>query len=261
MRFKDKTVLVTGGGTGMGRAAALRLAREGANVIVAGRRARELNEVVATIVAQGGKAIAVPTDVSDGEQVRALVAKAVATFGSLHMAWNNAGALGSFQMLHETSLAEFDAIVATNLRGVFLCMQYEIAAMLRLAIKGAIVNTSSWTAHGAMPGTAAYAATKAGLEALTRSTALELGKQGIRINNVSPGVIATPMSRAALGSEDAMRPFARHSALQRIGEPEDVADAVLWLLSDDARFITGQTLLVDGGFTLGGIRPWALNPS
>lgn len=255
-RFANRTVLITGGGTGMGKAAALRFGREGANVVIAGRRPAEINLVADEIKAAGGIALAIPADVSDAEQVQALVQKTASTFGGLHMAWNNAGILGGFQPFQETSLADFDTVMATNLRGVFACLKHEIAAMQAAGVGGAIVNTSSWTAHGAMPGLSAYAAGKAALDALTRTVAVEVGPLQIRINNVSPGIIATPMASGVLASRTSALPFEKQTPLQRIGQPEDVADAVLWLLSDDARFVTGQSLLVDGGFTIGGLRPW-----
>jgi NAD(P)-dependent dehydrogenase (short-subunit alcohol dehydrogenase family) len=255
-RFAGRTVLITGGGSGMGKAGALRFGSEGANVVIAGRRPAELNHVVEEITAAGGITLAIPTDVSDALQVEAMMKKTVATFGPLHMAWNNAGVLGAFASLQDMSLADFDAVMATNLRGVFACLKYEIATMLEVGTGGAIVNTSSWTAHGVMPGLAAYAAGKAALDALTRTVALEVGPQQIRINNVSPGIIATPMASDVLATETATLPFRKHTPLQRIGQPEEVADAVVWLLSDEARFVTGQSLLVDGGFTLAGLRPW-----
>lgn len=253
MKLQDKVAIVTGGGTGMGRAAALRLALEGANVVVAGRRRSELDSVVAEIRANHGRALAVPTDVGDERQIEALVRATLDEFGALHMAWNNAGVLGAFTPAHQTDLEELDRLLRINFRGVFACIKHEIAAMLELGVAGAIVNTSSWTAQRAVGGTAVYAASKAALDALARTAALEVGPSGIRINNVSPGIIATPMSRAALGSDDAMAPFQRQTPLRRIGQPDDVGDVVLWLLSDDARFVTGESILVDGGFTLGAV--------
>jgi len=254
-RFKGKTALITGAGSGMGRAAALRLGKEGANVVVAGRRKQPLEEVVDIIVSEGGQALAIPTDVSDESQVIKLIDTIIETYGGLDMAWNNAGVLGEFKSIDEISSEEFDAVMGINLKGTFLSLKYELQAIKKHQQKAAIVNTSSWTAQGAMPGISAYAATKGALDAMMRTVALEFGDQGIRINNVSPGIIATPMGVEAIGSEEAMRPLALHTPLQRLGYSEDVADAVLWLLSEDARFVTGQNIVIDGGFTLGGLRP------
>ena len=254
-RFDGQVALVTGAGSGMGRAGALRLARDGATVVVAGRRPEPLLGVVAEIEREGGRALAVPADISDPEQVTALHATLEETLGRLDLVWNNAGILGDFAPVAEAELSTFDALVATNLRGTYLCLQEQLT-MMRARGSGAIVLTSSWTGHGAMPGIAAYAATKAALDALTRTIAAEEGVHGIRVNAVSPGIIATPMLEAAMGSEEGARPFGQHAPLRRVGTSEDVADAVAWLLSDDARFVTGQSLLVDGGYTLGGLRPW-----
>lgn len=239
----------------MGRAAAIKLGREGANVVIAGRRMKELQEVSDEIISQGGKALAVPTDVADPRQVEALVSTTLNAFGSLDMAWNNAGVLGPFLPIHELSFEDFDALLSVNLRGVFACLKYEIAAMLDRGIQGSIVNTSSWTAHGAMPGTSGYAASKGALDAMMRTVALEVGPSNIRVNNVSPGMIVTPMSQDVLADETASQPFIKQTPLQRVGQSEDVADVAVWLLSDEARFITGQSILVDGGYTIGGVRP------
>jgi len=254
-RFKNKTAIITGAGSGMGQAAALRLAKEGANVIVAGRRQAMLDKVVKQIVSEGGKALAVATDISREEQVANMVNTAIETFGCIDMAWNNAGILGEFKPISDITTKEFDHLMGINLRGTFLSLKYELQAMVKQDRPAVIVNTSSWTAQGAMPGISAYAASKGALDAMMRTTALEYGDRGIRINNVSPGIIATPMGVDAIGSEEAMRPLALHTPLQRLGYSNDVADAVLWMLSEDARFVTGQTITVDGGFTLGGLRP------
>ncbi|MGG1555369.1 SDR family NAD(P)-dependent oxidoreductase [Paenibacillus ferrarius] len=173
---------------------------------------------------------------------------------SLDIAWNNAGILGAFSPVHKLSFEDFDTLMSVNLRDVFACLKYEIEAMLERGIQGSIVNTSSWTAHGAMPGTSGYAASKGALVAMMRTVALEVGPSNI-VNNVSPGMIATPMSQEVLNDETTARPFVKQTPLQRVGQSEDVADVVVWLLSDDARFVTGQSILVDCGYTIGGLRP------
>jgi NAD(P)-dependent dehydrogenase (short-subunit alcohol dehydrogenase family) len=251
--LEGKVALVTGGGTGIGRAGAMRLAEEGAQVVIAGRRAAELEATAQVIAGRGGRAFPVVADVSKPEEVERLVAATLKLCGGLDLAWNNAGALGPFAPVAELNIADFDAVFAVNLRGLLLCLKEELRVMMARG-GGAIVNTSSWTTVAAMPGTTAYAASKAALDAVVRTVALEAGSHKIRINNIAPGVIVTPMSQAAIGEPSAMAPLGEHAALRRVGEPEDVADAAVWLLSEEARFVTGQSLLVDGGFSIGGPR-------
>ena len=251
-RLAGKVALVTGAGSGIGKATALRFAAEGAAVALAGRREAELTTVANKIADSGGRAIAIPTDVSDEAAVDALVARVVADLGPLDFAFNNAGVLGALKPITDLSLDEFDAVIATNLRGVWMLARAEIRAMLAAGRAGGIVNTSSFVAQAATAGTSIYAASKAGLDAMIRALALEVGPSGIRVNNVAPGVIRTPMSSGL--DENFTQALVNHSALKRLGEPEDVADVVIWLCSEEARFVTGQTILADGGFAIPGLR-------
>ncbi|WP_265432354.1 SDR family NAD(P)-dependent oxidoreductase [Aeromonas salmonicida] len=253
LRLQDSVALVTGGGSGIGRAAALAFVRDGAKVVVAGRRELELLETVDLIRAQGGEALAVPTDVTDSAQVKALIAVTLAHFGRLDAAFNNAGGEG-FAPISEMTEVEFDRVIATNLKGVWLSVKYELEAMTTAGCGGAIVNTSSWLTRGASVGSAAYSASKGGLDAMIRALALEAGPHGIRINNVNPGIINTPMAQRMGANEETLKPFVRLTPAGRIGGADDVGDVVAWLCSDEARFITGQSLLVDGGFTIAGLR-------
>lgn len=250
-RLAGKVVLVTGAGSGIGKAAAMQFAREGAAVALAGRREKPLADVANAIEQAGGVALAIPTDIADEGAVQALVAQVEGRLGPLDAAFNNAGVLGAYKPIVELTADDFDLVVGTNLRGVWLLARAEIQAMIASGRRGSIVNTSSFVAEAATPGTSAYAASKAGLNALARALALEVGPLGIRVNNVAPGVIRTPMS-AGLG-DDLYQALAKHSALQRLGEPEDVAGVAVWLCSEEARFVTGQTILSDGGFAIPGL--------
>lgn len=251
--FSGKVALVTGAGSGIGRAAAIGFARAGADVALAGRRRAELEAVAHEIEALGRRALVKPTDVSDAEAAETLVAATVDRLGRLDAAFNNAGIEGALAPVAELTPAQFDETVAVNLKGAWLSCKYELTAMRRLGQGGAIVNTSSWLAHGAFPETSIYSASKAGLDGMTRALALEAAEHGVRVNNVNPGIIDTPMLRR-LTDEAATALFVGHTPQRRLGRPEDVADVVLWLCCDGARFVTGQNVLVDGGYAIPGHR-------
>lgn len=253
-RLEDHVAIVTGGGTGIGRAAALAFAREGATVVLAGRRPTEIEIVAGEIVAAGGDALAVPTDVSKEGDIRRLIDTAIDRFGRLDAAFNNAGVLGNFAPITEQSSEDFDAVIATNLRGVWLSIKYEIEAFLAQGTGGSIINTSSWLAKGALAGSSSYSASKGALDALIRAVAIEYGPKGIRINNINPGIIDTPMARSGWTDDSAFLPFIAHTPLKRTGQSGDAGDVAVWLATTEARFVTGQSILVDGGYTIAGLR-------
>ncbi|MGB9752096.1 glucose 1-dehydrogenase [Roseiflexus castenholzii] len=244
--FDERVVLITGGGSGIGRATALAFGRHGARVVV-GNRDRDAGEAtVAAIQAMGGTALFVPTDVTRPTAVRALIDAAVETFGRLDVAFNNAGWFGSVAPLAEQDEHEFDPVFDTNVRGVFLCMKYELAQMLKQG-QGVIINNASTTGiRNSTMGVALYAAAKAAVISLTRSAAIEYAAHGVRINAVAPGRIATDMLAKAGGGNPER--FAAVIPMRRLGTSEEVAQAVLWLASSAASFVTGQVLGVDGGY-------------
>lgn len=274
-RFKDKVVLITGGGWGIGRATALAFAGEGARVVVADIDGQAAGQTADMVQAQGGQAWSVACDVSDPGDVSDTFAAVLARFQRLDCAFNNAGIEGEFNNLLDSSDENFDRVIAVNLKGVWLCMKEEVRIMRRQK-DGAIVNTSSVAGLVAERGYPAYAAAKGGVIQLTRTAAIEYAATGVRINAVCPGVIRTPMMARAMRN---MRPSAMtYGASQsgllrwftdtflgaawikqamlrsmqpvgRAGEPEEIAAGVLYLCSDAARFVTGQTLVLDGGMT------------
>lgn len=255
--FGGRVALVTGASSGIGRATALAFARAGAAVVLASR-GRERGEAVRREVeALGAEALFVPTDVAQPEQVEALVARTTERFGRLDCAFNNAAAMdvGTFKPTAELTVEEFDGHMALNLRSVWLCMKHQIAQMLRQGTGGAIVNTSSVNGLGGVARNAFYAAAKAGVLALTKSAAQEYAQNGIRVNALVAGAFRTPMlegvfDRIAPGdAATAEAGYAQWVPLRRIGRPEEAADAVLWLCSGAASYVTGHSLIVDGGMT------------
>ena len=247
--FQNKVAIVTGGTTGIGRAAAVAYAREGAKVVVAGRRAAEGEETVRLLKAQGGEGVFVKTDVSKAVQVKELVERTLQKFGRLDCAFNNAGIEQVPNPFLEQDEETFDRVVDINAKGVWLSMKYEIPAMLKTG-GGSIVNTSSSFGVVGMPGLEIYVASKHAVIGLTKSAALEFGKQGIRVNAVLPAAIDTDMLQRFVGDKPESRAYmdAKHP-IGRVGKPEEIADAAIWLSSSKSSFVTGHSLLVDGAFT------------
>jgi NAD(P)-dependent dehydrogenase (short-subunit alcohol dehydrogenase family) len=249
-RFSNQVALVTGGTSGIGRAAAIAFAREGAKVVVSGRREKEGNAVVAEIKTAGGEALFVRADVTREDDIVAAIARTLEHFGQLDVAFNNAGFLGPRAPFTEQTTTDYEQIFAINVKGVFLSMKHQIPAMLRNG-GGAIVNNSSIGGSVGFPHVALYVASKHAVIGLTKTAALEYARERIRVNSVSPAGIQTDMLDRAFGvgdSED-KRTFADAHPAGRLGTPEEVADAVLYLSASDSAFVTGHDLLVDGGYT------------
>ena len=251
MRFEGKVALVTGGSSGIGRAAALAFAREGARVVIGDVDVAGGGETVRLVTGVGGEAAFIRTDVSQGPEVEALIEGAIATFGGLDCAFNNAGVDNLHYPVGELPEEEWDRVHGINLKGMMFCLRYEIPRMLALG-GGSIVNSSSVAGLIGSPVSAAYISSKHGVTGLTKSAALDYANKGIRVNAVCPGVIRTGIIEAYLKeTPDAAAQLASQSPMGRMGRPEEVAAAVTWLCSDDASFITGQTLGIDGGWTAG----------
>lgn len=248
--FDGKVALVTGGGTGIGKATAIAFAREGARVVIGNRNSAAGEAVVEEIHGNGGEASFLQTDVSSEDDVRALVDHAVARFGRLDAAFNNAGIGGMPGPIADQTSENFDDVMGINVKGVWLSMKYEIKQMLKTG-GGAIVNNSSVGGLLGFPGVGIYSASKHAVMGLTKSAALEYSAQGIRVNAVNPAVIRTQMADGlAHTNKMEVDGFAAMHPIGRIGEPHEVADAVLWLCSDKASFVTGTATCVDGGFTV-----------
>jgi NAD(P)-dependent dehydrogenase (short-subunit alcohol dehydrogenase family) len=248
-----KTVLVTGGASGIGQATALLFAREGARVAVADLSLSGAETVVAAIAQAGGEAIAIHADVASEADVAAMVAKAVEHFGHLDCAFNNAGitsaASGEGGLgLCDVSEKGWNLVLGVNLTGVFLCLKHEIRHMRERG--GSIVNTASIGGHIGLPGSCAYTATKHGVIGLTKVAAIEYASSGVRVNAVCPGYIDTPLLTPVVTPERRRR-LEQRAPMQRLGEAHEIAELVVWLCSDRASFVTGSAYAADGGFLAG----------
>ena len=249
--LESKVALVTGGNSGIGRATALLFAQEEAKVVIAARREKEGIETVDEIVANGGEAIFIKTDIAQAAEVKAMVEKTVEAFGRLDCAFNNAGRPGDAGApTHDYPEDIWQQVMDVNITGTFLCMKYEIQQMLKDG-GGVIVNDASVAGlRGAKEISAAYVTSKHGVVGLTRSVALEYAQKGIRVNTVCPGWVRTAMVEGAFERNPELQTsIIDQIGLGRIGKPEEVAEAVVWLCSERSSFVTGHTLVVDGGMT------------
>ena len=251
-RLKDKVAIITGAGSGIGESTAIIFAREGAKVVLAGRRVPKIQAVVDRIKAEGGEAIAVQTDVRYAEQVQNLIRKTVERFRKLDILFNNAGVRASRSTVVDLTEEEYERTMATDVKGLWLCCKYAIPEMIRSG-GGSIINCSSISAFIGQPLQGVYNVTKGGIDILTKCMALDFARNNIRVNNVNPGWVKTEMNEEELarwkaeGSKE-LEEVLRLHPLGRLGEPEDVAWAVVYLASDESSWVTGASFLIDGGY-------------
>ena len=245
-RFEGKIAFIPGAASGIGRATAIAFAAEGARVMVTVRGEAALRETAGQVKTAGAEVLAITCDVSKPEEVEAAVAQAIRAFGRIDCAFNNVGVENKAAPLHEIELEEWDRILGINLRGTFVCMKHEIAQMVRQG--GVVVNTSSGAGIRGVAGGSAYAASKHAIIGMTKSAALDYAMQNIRVNAVLPGNIATPMMDRFTGGD--IQKAIDLEPVGRLGKPEEIAEAVLWMCSDLGGFVTGSAIVVDGGWSL-----------
>ncbi len=246
-----KVALITGGTSGIGRDTAVLFAKEGAKVVITGRREAEGNETIALVQAAGGEGIFVKGDVSKAANVQAFVQKTVEKFGRLDLAFNNAGIEGNWKPIIEQTEEDWDTVIDINLKGTWLCLKLEIQQMLKQGIGGAIVNMSSVAGLIGAGGAGVYVASKHGVIGLTRTAALEYATKGIRVNAVCPAVIETAMADRAFGDPAVGKRILAQHPIGRFGKPMEIAEAVVWLCSDKSSFMTGHYVVLDGGMLAG----------
>ena len=248
-QLDGKIALIIGGSTGIGRATAVAFGQAGATVVVAGRGI-ERGKGTETLVQQtGAEALFIETDVTSDRSVRNLIDQTIEKFGRLDAAFNNAGIEGKVAPIAQTTEEDFDSIINTNLKGVYLGLKYQILQMSKNG-SGAIVNTASIGGVVGFPNTAIYCASKHAVIGLTKTAALELAESNIRVNAIAPGAVQTGLLNRMSGGEEAAQSVAQAIPMKRISSPEEIARAVVWLCSDEASYITGHTLVADGGFTV-----------
>ena len=247
--FENKVAVITGGSSGLGQSAALAFAEKGAKVVIGSRRDKQTDQTVPLIKQMGGEAFFVQTDVTKAADVENLINETVKTYGRIDYAFNNAGTEGILGPSIEQTESNWDCIIDTNLKGTWLSMKYQIPQMLEQG-GGVIVNNASMFGVVGFASTSIYCASKHGVIGLTKALALEHAKDGIRINVVCPGLIQTDMADRAFNDEESKAKMEKAHPIGRLGRPEEVANAVVWLCSDATTFITGHSLVVDGGYTV-----------
>ena len=244
-----KSILITGGSTGIGKATVLRCAEEGAQVTLADINTKEAEDVVAQVRAEGGSATFCHADVTQSSDVKQMIEMATSTYGKLDGAFNNAGIEGAFTSITKMSEAEYDRTVNVDMKGVWLCLKYQVETFLKQASPGSIVSTASVAGLVGTRGGSAYCGAKHGVVGITKSVALECARKAIRVNAVCPGVIQTPMvDRMTNEAGVSAQALIDQEPMERLGLPKEIAEAVVWLLSDQSSFVTGVAMPVDGGY-------------